>query len=86
MTERLCGKHAMAITRDRRDVARSELLKRLDWADNAARQRPDDRQLAEICKILRSEGVAHDAAGSAERADAMTALVRLFLDAYKLDR
>jgi hypothetical protein len=75
----------MRITRDRRDIAKSELVKQLDRADNAARQRPDDRQLSEVCKILRSEAVALDAGGSMERSDTMTALVRVFLDTNKLD-
>jgi hypothetical protein len=85
MTERVYGKGIMAITRDRRDIAKSELVKQLDRADNAARQRPDDRQLSEVCKILRSEAVALDAGGSMERSDTMTALVRVFLDTNKLD-
>jgi hypothetical protein len=86
MIERAYGKRIVAMTRDRRELAKSELVKQLDRADKAARQRPDDRQLSEICEILRSEGVALDAGGSMERAAAMTALVRVFLDTYKLDR
>jgi hypothetical protein len=85
MTERVYGKSIMAITRDRREVSKSELVKQLDRAENAARQRPDDRQLSEVCEILRTEGMSLDAGGSTERADAMTALVRVYLDTYKLD-
>jgi hypothetical protein len=85
MTKRVYGKSIVAMTGDRRERAKSELVKQLDRADNATRQRPDDRQLSEICEILRSEGVALDAGGSMERADAITALVRVYLDAYKLD-
>jgi hypothetical protein len=86
MTERVYGKGIMTIIRDRCEISKRELVKQLDRADGAARQRPDDSQLSEVCEILRSEGVALDAGGSTERADAMTALVRVYLDAYKLDR
>ena len=86
MTDRVYGKGIMPITRDRREISKSELSKQLDRADNAARQRPDDRQLSEICEILRSEGIALDAGGSTERADTMAALARAYLDTYKPDR
>ena len=85
MTERVYGKRIMAVTRDRREVSRSELVKQLDRADKAARQLQADRQLSEICDILRSEGIALAAGGSTERADTMTALVRVYLDTRKLD-
>jgi hypothetical protein len=84
-TKRVHRKSIVAMTRDRRELAKSEVVKQLDRADNAARQRPDDRQLSEICEILRSEGVTLDAGRSMERPDAMTALVRVYLDTYKLD-
>jgi hypothetical protein len=86
MTERVYGKSIMAITRDRRELAKGELVKQLERADKAARRRPDDRRHSEICEILRSERVALDVGGSMERADAMTALVRAYLDTHKLDR
>jgi hypothetical protein len=86
MTEHVYGKSIMAITRDRRELAKSELVKQLERADKAARQRPDDHRNSEICEILRSERVALDAGGSMERADAMTALVQVYLDTHKLDQ
>ena len=86
MTERVYGKSIMAITRDRRELAKGELVKQLERADKAARQRPGDRRHSEICEILRGERVALDVGGSMERADAMTALVRVYLDTHELDR